>query len=226
MPFRYPYRSQINADLPRLRKGRDYSVWREADAKNLVGESDGPIVEIGGPSDLGYFFLEGVGLKSKPVITNISDSPAPYAQNPQELAGQVQEIVDGRDMPYKDNTVGIFLISYMSSSSDWWTKLDEASKEKASAQFEAEADAATLEADQVALGVLKPGKAKYAQKVQIFSEVYRTLKPHGLLVANGKLTDMVVLQRLGFELIAFLQMYNSDAKHGLDYEFVVVKLAK
>lgn len=226
MSFSYPYKSIVKENLKQLREGLDYSVWQSESAlSELVVKSKGPIVEIGGPSDGGFYFLDGQELKTKPIITNISSEPAPYGDNAVELAEQVNDLVDGRDMPYADDSVGVFLMSCMSLASDWWTTLDYDEKNKATVQFEQEYDIARLEMGQVALGVMRPEDVKQAQRVQIFCEVYRALRKDGLFFSDGEVEEVVILQQLGFELVALLQ-YRGERSGRIDnlrYEFVVKK---
>jgi len=75
------------------------------------------------------------------------------------------------------------------------------------------------------LKVLTSPTMVYARRIQIYREAYRVLTKDGLLFADGSLEDIVILQQLGFKLIAFLQYqdYGLEGWQNLSYEFVVTK---
>jgi hypothetical protein len=186
---------------------------------------DKPAVEIGGPTDSGYFFLDGITFSTKSAITNISPNPPPYAHNAKRLSSMVDELVDGTNMPYADNSVGVFLIGSISGSSDWWVELSNKEQEKKSSIFNRESDIAGLEAGQFALGTLPLAKVKFAQRIHIYSEAYRALDRGGLLFCDGGVEDIVSLKRLGFNLVAYLQeQVRAENWFGISYEFVVQKI--
>lgn len=222
----YPYPSALKEDSRAWFEGRDYVVWQDVlSVEERLSHMRGPIIEIGGPTELGFYFLDGVELPSKPVISNISRNPLPYSKNAAKFAEEVEQIVDARSMSYEDESVGVFLMAAMSVSSDWWVGLDNKEKEKAEPKFNKEFDIAKMEMGQVATGVLVPDKVVYAQRVQIYLEICRTLAREGLLFSDGSLEDIAILQRLGFKLVAFLQYqdHGLEGWQSLSYEFVVTK---
>lgn len=226
MTFHYPYPSSLLADTKTWKKGRDYTVWQDNPSiEKRVAHTKGAIIEIGGPTDLGYYFLDGVALPVKPIITNLNNNPMPYAENAIELAGLVDERIDARKMPFANDSIGIFLMAAMSLSCDWWVNLSEAEKDKAEDKIDEEFDKAKMEMGLVATGIMASDKAAYAQRVQIYREVRRTLKNGGLFFTDGSIEDIVILKQLGFKLIAFLQYQdqNIDGWQNLAYEFVVCK---
>lgn len=222
MAHYYPYESELKKQLRNLREGRDYSIWQSGRALRDRAAIDAPIIEIGGPTETGFFFLDKVRLQSEPLITNISANPLPYAMNASQLAERVKKLMDARDMPYEDGSVGAFLMAHMSISSDWWVELDKDAKLKAAPQFRKELDEARMEMGQVALGVMKPEAAAHAQRIQIYREIYRTLRGGGLFFSDGDIEEIDILKGLGFELIAFVQLQDSDGRYA-KYEFVVTK---
>lgn len=226
MSFYYPYPSNLLADTKTWKKGRDYIIWQDnPPIEKRIARLKGAIIEIGGPSDMGFYFLDGVALPVKPIITNIHNNPLPYAENAIELAALVDEIIDARKMPFANDSIGTFLMAAMSLSSDWWINLNEAEKDKAEDKIDEEFDHAKMEMGLVATGAMPSRKAANAQRVQIYREVHRTLKSGGLFFTDGSLEDIVILQRLGFKLIAFLQYQDQsiDGWQNLSYEFVVSK---
>lgn len=227
MSFLYPYTSTLKRDIKSWREGEDYTIW-QSDVSSLeerMKHNKGPIIEIGGPTDLGFYFLDGLVLQVKPIITNISSNPLPYSENAEKFAKEVEQIVDARTMPYENESVGVFLMAAMSMSNDWWVELSDEEKEKMATKFDNEFDIAKMEMGLVATGALAPEKVEYAQRVQIYREVSRTLLKGGLFFSDGSLEDIVILQRLGFKLVTFLQYQdrNLDGWQNLSYEFVVAK---
>lgn len=212
----YPYKSNLKTKLQALHEGRDYVVWRGDIPKILAG----PIVEIGGPTETGYYFLDGLDLGSKPIITNISKNPLPYAPNAKQLSEQVDELMDATKMKYPDKSVGAFLMAGMSLSSDWWVGLDDPQKQEAEPQFNKEFDIARLEMAQVAAGILSPDKVVHAQRVKIYLETYRALRKGGLLFTDGGTEEIAILKTIGFKLCALLCL---PEENGVACEFVVAK---
>lgn len=216
----YPYPSRLSSHLRSKVKDVDYRIWQSGDIKTLVEATTQPVVEIGGPTQDGFYFLDDINFNTKPIIANISQKPFPFSPDSPELAKQVTEIFDATKMSYTDNSIGVFLMAAMSISSDWWVELSESEKEEASNQFRAEFANARFEMGQVAAGILDPVDVKDAQRIKIYREVARCLKKHGLFFTDGGIEEIVILQQLGFELIGCLQLVED---HGLSYEFVVAK---
>ncbi|MBC7546688.1 hypothetical protein H7171_02985 [Candidatus Saccharibacteria bacterium] len=157
---------------------------------------------------------------SAPIITNISHNPLPFSSDAQTLAKQVDQVFDATKMPFTDGSVGIFLMAAMSISSDWWIELQDAEKEEAASKFEAEFVNAKFEMGQVAAGIQDPQDVKDAQRVKIYVEIARCLTRNGLLFTDGSIEEISILKRMGFELIACVQIAE---KYGISYEFVVRK---
>lgn len=184
-----------------------------------------PLVEIGGPTPDGFYFLDDLELPSEVIVTNISDNPLPYSSDAVEVASHVNEIMDARRMPYGDDSIGAFFMSGMSMTDDWYMDLHDAERDNQAEKIESEMDFAMLELEQTALGALKPEGAKYAQRVPIYLEVLRTLADGGLFFTDGGLAEGTVLMSLGFKLLAYTQEHIRPEQNwdGLFYEFVVQK---
>lgn len=165
-----------------------------------------PIVEIGGPSDLGYRFLNNISLKSQPIITNISKNPAPYAAEPEVLAAMVEAVVDGRRMPYKDASIGAILMSSMSYMYDG--DLDGASDEemeKIMSKIGQEGIIARYEINRVIAGLEPFSSPIKAQRPAIYTEIRRVLAPGGLALICGEIEDVVLIKELGFDILVMAQ---------------------
>ena len=73
-----------------------------------------PVVEVAGPSPSGYRVLKNLGLSiPKPTITNTTKEVTVYSPDDSPHTHAVDEIVDIRDMPYIDNSIGILMCSYL-----------------------------------------------------------------------------------------------------------------
>jgi hypothetical protein len=220
--YRYPYASRLRKELKNSLQNDRHRLWDLADISSLVASITNPVVEIGGPTQDGFYFLHNVQFNSKPVITNVSSRPLPFSPDAYELAAQVENIVDATRMPYSDQSIGIFLMSAMSISSDWWVELSDTEKEESEHFFEAEFENARFETGLVAAGILDASAVQDALRIKIFKEVTRCLDNGGLFFTDGSIEEIIILQKMGFELLACLQ---TTHEYGIYYEFVVVKRA-
>ena len=233
MEYKYPYKSRNRKYLKTLRLGQDYTIWRKKglDLRAEVLEfSKKPVIEIGGPTRDGYYFLDDIEFGSKPVITNYPENSWAFSflskTDKKRLASLIDETIDGRKMPYQDASAGIFLMAAMSRTSDWYLELSEEEQNKQKDKIENEFEVAQLEEQQVAIGVLPPEKVQFAQRIQIYLEIQRALCPGGLFFSDGAVDEIFNLQRLGFELVAYVQehVWEDMGWAGISYEFLMRKL--
>lgn len=220
MTYSYIYPSNLRARIRQLTKDIDYKIWQTEDVASLAGAVTKPIIEIGGPTQYGFYFLGDVELNSRPIITNITATPMRYSPDAEQLSKEVDQLVDGTNMPFASGSTGIFIMAAMSHTSDWWVGLPDKEKEAAQIEVEAELAASQLEVGQVALGVLDPKSVKNAQRIKIYLEVARCLETNGLFFTDGGVEEIAVLEEMGFEMIACLQVVEAL---DIRYEFVVVK---
>lgn len=83
--YKYPFNSTLLKKLNDYTKDEEYAIWEQDSFKEKVKNIKLPIIEIGGPTEDGFVFLDSVSLFSEPIITNISENPLPYAENANEL---------------------------------------------------------------------------------------------------------------------------------------------
>ena len=193
-----------------------------------------PIVEVGGPTIGGFYFLDDIELPSKPIISNIVDNPMPLLPEADTITEQIGELIDGRQMPFTDRTVGVILMSSMSRTEDWLAQLseDERNNPEDIEKDSKELVLAEQEEELAALGLLDFKDAKHSQRVQIYNEVNRVLCDGGIFISNGVLSDIQAIIRLDFKLVAIKQEYcpfnkelgNSQGYVGYSYDFVVQKI--
>lgn len=182
-----------------------------------------PIIEIGGPSDEGYYFLDGVKLLNKPIITNVSEQPAsqqyPDVQN---LADMVDELVDGRHTPYEDESIGMVMAAHIDIADE--ALLDDTTKDKREL-YNKFREAAISENQAVASGKLSLSQILHSLRLKIARETWRILEPGGLFLTDchSEVHDLEAIRRLGFEPVAMLAM--TDDPEDTRYDVVFQKPA-
>lgn len=132
----------------------------------------------------------------------------------------VDKHFDATSMPFENASVGIFLMSAMSISSDWWVELPDNEHAKQRDKIRTEFIHAKFEMSQIAAGIMRPDIATYAQRVKIYLEVHRCLEMGGLFFTDGNIDEIAILRQLGFELIACLII---DETEYMSYEIVAQK---
>lgn len=217
--YTYPFASASKGRLANLVNEQDYTLWslHDFDLQSAIKTLAKPIVEIAGPTRDGYYFLDGVSLISKPIITNISRKGWPFHTDDPEDSELVTELIDARDMPCDDNSLSLILCAGL-------TTLEHPANSE-EREVEAMETILALETEKVAIGVLDPHSVKYAQRIMFYTESYRTLEMGGLFFMTGLLSDIKILQRIGFTLKCFLQerMFDKYGTKCICYEFVMQK---
>jgi hypothetical protein len=221
----YPFASRGRKTFKKLRAGQDYAIWVKPGItiEQVVTQISRPIIEIGGPTSSGYYFLDNIQLPSKPIITNIS--PSPTAMDSENPAAYIDHVVDGRKLPCENGSIGMFLMSGMSMTSDWYMELHETERDTHRLQIDKEYAVAKFELEQVALGLLEPQKVTYAQRILMYLEVYRALEPGGIFMTDGTLEEIISLQRIGYEILALTQEHirQEQGWEGIYYEATAQK---
>lgn len=195
-----------------------------------------PIIEIGGPSVNGYYFLNEIDLPTKPIISNVRTDTMSSHAYANKIKEQIEQVVDGRHMPFEDKSVGTILMSAMSRTDDWYAYLSEQEQNDQNniEKEKIELILAEQEEELAALGILDHKDAKHSQRVQIYHEVNRVLVDGGIYIGNGALSDVQALVVLGYKLVAILQRYqpiheelgSAQGYIGYDYEFIIQKDSK
>lgn len=213
----YPYRFSEGSDEYELVTGISVT-----EAKEIISIVDGPIVEIGGPSDGGYLYLDEVSLKSKPIITNI----VPFStltmdqEKAKQFDQQIDAFFDGRDMPYEDNSLGIVAMSHITLADD--SEFFPEGREPTQSEIDLvnqRFDRVDEEVEAFLTGAIDLDDVKESFRLKIYQEVMRVLKPGGLLISNGTAIDLQVLEKIGFKVISA----SSDDEGYNDFEFVAQK---
>lgn len=93
----------------------------------LVGALQFPVVEVGGPTTLGFSAIDGLPMKNPPIFTNTSKMQlhnvdrAPSSVRTNTLA--VRALADVRNMPFKPNSIGVMLAAYLPFIADKYSKV-------------------------------------------------------------------------------------------------------
>ena len=193
-----------------------------AEAKEVISKVEGPIVEIGGPTDDGYFYLDGVSLKSKPIITNkVSFQTFPIDQDiAAQLDQQIDVFFDGRDMPYMDDSLGIVMMSYITRADD--AKLFPEGREPTQEEIDLTNqcfDKADQEVQDFLEDNITSEDIKESYILKIYEEVMRVLRPGGLFITNSNKSELRALEKIGFKVIS---LSTDDEGHD-SFEYVAQK---
>ncbi|MCA9337497.1 hypothetical protein KC951_02200 [Candidatus Saccharibacteria bacterium] len=215
--MRYPFKSgRIRKIVNQGTEGVDYLFWREKgfDIQKTINGLQGEILEIGGPTPDGYFFLDEVNFTRKAIIANLEEKPWEAEEYNQKYARYVDKIIDVRELPYADGTLGMIFFSGLTVYSD---------DIKVSSQKQADGllHKAYSELEAVGLGILKPADAEVSLRVMAGLEAYRSLESGGLLITDGYLPELLALERIGFKRKALISVY--DDQPTLYYEMVFEK---
>ncbi len=228
MEYQYPFPSMVK----KYCEQEPYSLNNnetvpDVDLEKYIETLRGPIIELGGPSKGGYYFIDGLSLPTKPLISNVQDDGHSINPTDPEIRKVNQLIdleIDGTDMPFDDASVGMVMMSYMSHTDDSYLNLPQHEKDELLPVIVSNLDTALLEMAQISDGTLDPQDARLSQRTLIYLESFRVLEPGGLLVANGQNMDISVLEQIGFNLVEKIKhpgWPDDDPEAG--YDFVVRK---
>ena len=152
------------------------------------------IVEIAGPSPDGYKIFTENDIKLPDwEVTNVSTPIVinPYGENP--LTAIVKK-VNARRMPYKDESIDIFLTSYLSICSDLWLKLPGNFLKSLAGPILGNMAEKEYKINNVKKGV--------NLRIAFLLEAYRCLRVGGLVIMVGpKEEDLTVAEKIGFNIL-------------------------
>lgn len=206
--YEYPYSSYLTE---KVKSGKfqsytqpDFSLGQE------LRDRKGAFLEIGGPSDYGYFHLDGLKLDRPIAITNIDRNSLPAALNPALLKSQIDFLMDGTNTGLSSESVGLVLSSHLNIVK----KEEETDVRKIKG-----AESALREA--VNTGELTDELMDHYLPLEIAAEVYRILEPGGLYLTDGEQNAIAAFQMLGFQLREWVEQV--PEKGGEPYYYVVLQ---
>lgn len=211
--FYYPYPSTIAKEvIEAKRTNSEVDEWWKpgVDFQKLVAHLSGPILEIGGPTDIGYYFLDNIQLPSRVIISNIAKGTLRFAPNKDQLDKATETLIDGRDLPYPDNSLGMVLSAHISLVDDHKYDFSDISDDQLAAinqqieksQMATHRMAQTGKIDQEALEV--------AQRIAIGHEVFAKLQPGGLYITDATSDELKAYHVLGFTETARIDAASID----------------
>ena len=211
--FYYPYPSTIAKEvIEAKRSNRDIDEWWKpgVDFQKLVAHLSGSILEIGGPTDVGYYFLDNIQLPSRVIISNITQGTLRFTPNKDELDKATEKLIDGRDLPYSDNSLGMVLSAHISLVDDHEHDFSDISDDQLATlnQQIKRSEIATRRMAQ--MGKIDPETLEVAQRVAIGHEVFAKLQPGGLYITDATPDELKAYHILGFTEIAHIDTHSID----------------
>lgn len=229
MAYYYPYASeQARQAIAAQKQGAKIEEWHKPGntLQQIITDLSGPILEIAGPTDSGYYFLDSIELPSSVIITNITHEPAPFAPNKAELATRVEQIIDGRRIPYGDATFGAVLAAHLSIIDDHeydFSNLSDDEGRQLSEQIVATENAERLS---VKTGTINEEVIRLSLRFGVAKEVFRVLKPGGLYITDATPAQAKLFEMLGYEKIAWLNLNSIESEPDVTEPYFELVLQK
>lgn len=151
--------------------------WKKEgfDIKKRLSAIDGPFVEVAGPTEKGYKIIELDELDKKVFILNITPGASDFDDQTGEFVGfygKVDFIADARELPFKDGAIAAIFCS----------------------------DLGKLYSTSVTVDQNQSGN-KLNLRADALKEIFKALKPEGILVWKGGTEDDAVFARnIGFKV--------------------------
>jgi len=205
----YPYASTLAERVAVMRsEGHAVDEWYSPgnDLDIELRSAKGPVLEIGGPSARGYYFLENRTLPSRPVIGNIDQLLMEVeSSNLREDAG-IDIILDGRDLPFADNSLGVVLSSHLPKFDDEYQVVGPLTEKDFDQQVGvfAISYAKKLLEDVGQSGHVDSEALRSSLRLAVANEVYKKLLPGGLYFTDCESFEVEAYEAAGFEVLAHL----------------------
>lgn len=180
-----------------------------ADIAQAISQIKDPIVEVGGATRNGYRFLGNEQLfSSEPVITD-----ANFYDN------DTVERLDGREMPFFDNSIGMFLVSHMGDTD--YPSFEAIERRRAIRGVWAQQERWWAVADAEMRQLIEDPRdiPQFNLHAKILREMARTLAPNGLILwqnINGM--GMAYAERLGLEPICVEPEWNDTENYSVIFK--------
>ena len=211
--FSYPYPSTIAIEVIAAKRNNiEIDEWWKpgVDFQKLVAHLSGPILEIGGPTDGGYYFLDNIQLPSRVIISNIAQGTLRFTPNKDELDKATEKLIDGRDLPYSDNSLGMVLSAHISLVDDHEYDFSDISDNQL-ATIDQQIKRSGIATHRMAeTGEIDPEALEVAQRIAIGHEVFAKLQPGGLYITDATPDELNAYRVLGFTEIAHIDTHSLD----------------
>lgn len=218
--FSYPYQSVMAQEFAIHPEKFEVFVSAKFSIQGVIDERKGDFLEIAGPSDLGYYFLEEVSLSKPVTISNIdpqkirSKDPnyAQYQEYADEVESKIDKIVDGTSIQQADNSFGMVLSSHLTTYPEYNLQ---GRNEDVALKLATSAPRRAVEQGHISEDILSD-----SLRLKIASEVYRTLEPSGLYMTDLTQDELKAIQLLGFQLKASVSKFEENE---VPYYYVVLQ---
>jgi len=205
--YQYPYKSEV-ARLAGREKRRFWTPnkFKTFAAKNFSLENelqqlDGPYLELGGPTEEGYFHLDRMQLSKRVLLSNVEMPDFISQEYRDSVANSIDLVIDGGAIDLPDASLGMVMASHIPHIPFDQFDSDEQLNLAKDAPFRA-----------LEQGAVTPDLLEVSLRLKMASEVYRTLQPGGVYLTDGRFEDVAACELLGFELMASV----SDARYDED----------
>ena len=205
----YPYASTLAERAAVIRaEGGIVGEWHApgVDLDKEIRSASGPVLEIGGPSAHGYYFLENRMLPSRPVIGNVDQLLMEAEDSDLREDAGIDIILDGRDLPFVDNSLGVVLSSHLPKFDDEYQVIGPVAEKDFDQQVSAFAIsyAKTILEDVGQSGHIDSEALRSSLRLAIANEVYKKLLPGGLYFTDCESFEVEAYEAVGFEVLAHL----------------------
>lgn len=215
--YEYPYKSEVAQWKRMTTKHRrdeygDYYpevgyeyVEPGFSVENELNTRVGQFLELGGPTDFGYYHLDGVQMNRRIIVSNVGDEKI-RSYNPDyadDLIGRTDMDIDGTNIDLPDGSLGAVFASHIpylhnpdSFNDDEALRMAKAIPKQAMEQ-----------------GFISEDHFDLSLRLDIADEVYRKLEPGGLYFTDGITRDVHALVLMGYELKALVDRDKFDSYH-------------
>jgi hypothetical protein len=191
------------------------------DLQEAILKNRGLIIEIAGPTMRGYHALAGIDLPSPPIITNSPELVEEKAQasHINEVRDYAHVRIDARELPYKDGSIGLLMVSCLTKMNFKTIELINTGKASQDELMRSLAYRYTfaIEYGRAWRENHKEAAAKYttadiawakettkfSPRLGLWSECVSKVREGGLIVMQGAMPcDVELGEALGFEVVA------------------------
>jgi hypothetical protein len=211
--YTYPYASKTAQEVAEAKEqGIPVVEWHRpgTDLAAIIGGLKGNILEIGGPTDSGYYFLHSITLPTPVIITNLKADGMPFAWNKDELNKHIAQLVDGRHLPYPNDSLAMVLSAHLSLADDSGYDFANLSDEEDKLLNELIAKVEAAEKHAAETGHVDDATLQISLRLAIAAEVYAKLQTGGIYMTDATADQVQALQALGFTKLAELEIHQLD----------------
>ena len=211
----YPYRSVMTKEFSTHSDEYELFVSDNFSMQDVILQRKGDILEIAGFCNFGYYFLDELSLPRPVTIGNIDsqiDKSKDSEKHTDEVENKIDIIMDGMDFKYADNSLGVVLSAYLTHYPEYNPQDYD---EDGMRELAESAPSRVLEQGDASREILKD-----SLRLNIASEVYRTLEPGGLYLTDVTQDEKEVMELIGFQLKASISKLDEDEA---PYYYVVLQ---